>query len=66
MLSLSWMYVTLGWRVGRTRRAFEKELMRIGMSKKDAKHLSLAFEKLKNDVLGALKSGALSGFSARL
>jgi hypothetical protein len=60
------MYVTLGWRVGRTRRAFEKELMRIGMSKKDARHLSSAFEELKNDLLGALKSGAFSGFSARL
>jgi hypothetical protein len=63
MLSLGWMYMTLGWRVRSTRRAFEKELMRTGMSKNDAKRLSAAFEELKNDVLGMLKSGAFSGFS---
>jgi hypothetical protein len=66
MLSLGWMYMTLGWRVRSTRRAFEKELTRIGMTKKDAKRLSAAFEELKDDLLGALKGGALSGFSTRL
>lgn len=66
MLSLGWMYMTLGWRVRSTRRAFEKELIRIGMSKKDAKRLSAAFEELKDNVLGMLKGGVFSGFSTRL
>jgi len=66
MLSLGWMYVTLGWRVRRARRAFEKELVRMGMSKEDAKCLSAAFEELKNNVLGVMKGGAFSSFSARL
>jgi hypothetical protein len=66
MLSLGWTYVTLGWRVRSTRRAFEKELMRIGMSKQDAEHLSAVFEELKDNVLGMLKGGVFSGFSARL
>jgi hypothetical protein len=66
MLSLGWMYATLGWRVRSTRRAFEKELTQIGMSKEDAKRLSSAFEELKDDLVGALKGGAFSGFSIRL
>jgi mRNA-degrading endonuclease RelE of RelBE toxin-antitoxin system len=60
------MYMTLGWRVRSTRRAFEKELRRTGMSKKDAKRLSAAFEELKDNVVGMLKSGAFSAFSIRL
>lgn len=64
-LSLGWMYTTLGWRVRSTRRAFEKELVRIGMSKEDARRLSATFEELKDNVLGMLKSGAFSGFSTR-
>ncbi|HVP41718.1 MAG TPA: hypothetical protein VMS95_07175 [Candidatus Krumholzibacteriaceae bacterium] len=65
MLSLGWMYTTLGWRVRSTRRAFEKELLRQGMSKEDAKRLSEAFEELKDNVLGALRGGVFSGFSTR-
>ena len=65
MLSLGWMYMTLGWRVRSTRHAFEKELLRIGMSKADAKRLSAAFEELKNDLVGALRGGVFSGFSTR-
>jgi hypothetical protein len=65
-LSLGWMYMTLGWRVRSTRRAFERELTRTGMSKEDAKRISAAFEELKNTILGTLKRGVFSGFSARL
>jgi len=65
-LSLGWMYMTLGWHVRSTRRAFEKELVRIGMSKKDAKRLSANFEELKNNVVNMLKTGAFSGLSTRL
>jgi len=66
MLSLGWMYMTLGWRVRSARHAFEKELRRTGMSKADAERLSAVFEKLKDDLVGALRGGVFSGFSARL
>lgn len=62
MLSLGWMYMTVGWRVRSARHAFEKELLRMGMSKADAKRLSAAFEELKDDLIGALKGGAFSSF----
>ena len=65
-VSLGLTYATSGQRVRSTRRAFEKELTGTGMSKEDAKRLSAAFEELKNNIVGALKGGVFSGFSARL
>jgi len=60
-LSLSWMYLTLGRRVGKTRRAFEEQLVRQGMSKEDAKRLSACFEELKDNLTGVLKQGIRLG-----
>ena len=56
-LNLLWMYVTLGRRVRKTRRAFEKQLMHKGMSKQDAQRLSACYEDLKNNITGMLKEG---------
>jgi len=61
MLSLGWMYLTLGRRVQRTRRAFERELVLQGMSKENARRLSACYEELKNNLVNALKLGAFSG-----
>ena len=52
-VNLLWIYVTLGYRVRRTRAAFEKQLIAQGMSKQDAKHLSASYENLKNEITGA-------------
>jgi len=60
-LSLFWMYVTLGRRVGKARKAFEKQLVRQGMSKQDAKRVSACFEDLKNNITGMLKQGIRLG-----
>jgi hypothetical protein len=60
LLNLSWMYFTLGRRVHKTRRAFEKQLMRQGMSKQDAKRLSMCYEDLKDNITGVLKQGISS------
>ena len=60
MLSLGWMYLTLGWRVRSTRRAFERELVLSGMSRDDAKRLSMCYEELKNSIVYALRRGAFS------
>ncbi|MGD0645036.1 MAG: hypothetical protein ABSA75_09045 [Candidatus Bathyarchaeia archaeon] len=54
-VSLLWMYLTLGYRVSKTRKAFEKQLTAQGMSKQDAKLLSASYENLKNEITGALK-----------
>jgi hypothetical protein len=62
VLSLLWMYLTLGRRVHKTRKAFEKQLIQQGMSKKDAQRLSACFEDLKDNVTGMLKQG-ISGIS---
>jgi hypothetical protein len=60
-LSLLWMYLTLGRRVSKTRKAFEKQLIQQGMSKEDAKRLSVCFEDLKNNITGILKQGIRLG-----
>lgn len=57
VFNLLWMYVTLGRRVRKTRRAFEKQLMQQGMSKQDAQRLSACYEDLKGNITGMLKQG---------
>jgi len=59
-LSLSWTYFTLGWKVRGARRAFEKQLVSQGMSKKDAKELSEFFEDLKTSITATVKQGLAS------
>ena len=65
-LSLLWMYITLGFRVSKTRKAFEKQLMQQGMTEEDAKRLSMCFEDLKNNVTDTLKQGIRLGSTERL
>jgi hypothetical protein len=54
-LGLAWTYLTLGHRVRRMRRAFEKQLTAQGMSKADAQRLSASFEVLKNEITATVK-----------
>ena len=56
-LSLSWTYFTLGWKVRRARRAFEKQLIAQGMSKSDAEQLSKFLEDLKDSITAMVKQG---------
>ena len=56
-LNLLWVYLTLGRRVNKTRRAFEKQLTQQGMSKEDAQRLSACFEDLKNNISNMIKQG---------
>jgi hypothetical protein len=57
VLNLLWVYVTLGRRVRKTRRAFEKQLLQQGMSKQDAQRLSACYEDLKNKITGMVRQG---------
>jgi len=61
VLNLLWMYVTLGRRVRKTRKAFEKQLMQQGMSKEDAERLSMCYEDLKDGITSMLKQGIRIG-----
>jgi hypothetical protein len=62
-VSLFWMYSTLGWRVRKTRKAFEKQLILEGMSRKDARKVSACFSELKNNLTSMLRRGVTSSFS---
>lgn len=55
LLSLFVLWLTFGWKVRKTRRAFEKQLIRQGMAKKDAKRLSVQYSKMKNEIMNTLK-----------
>jgi hypothetical protein len=55
LLSLFVLWLTLGWRVRQTRKAFEKQLIQQGMAKKDAKRLSVQYSKMKNEIMSTLK-----------
>jgi len=55
ILYLLTAWLTLGWKVRKTRKAFEKELVKQGMSKEDAKRLSAQYKILKNNLSSGLK-----------
>jgi len=54
-LSLGWIYLTLGRRVSRTRKTFERQLTAQGMPAEDARRLSACYEELKNNITGMIK-----------
>jgi len=56
------MYITLGSRVRKAKRAFEKQLILQGMSKDDAKRLSACFDELKNSLVAVVKKGVTGSF----
>ncbi|NWG10656.1 hypothetical protein HXY33_02730 [Candidatus Bathyarchaeota archaeon] len=55
LFSLFALWVTLVWKVRRTRKAFEKQLIRQGMAKRDAKRLSAQYSKMKNEIMSTFK-----------
>ncbi len=60
--SLLWIYITLGSKVRRTKKAFERQLILQGMSRDDAKRLSSCFDELKNSLLTMVKKGVRDSF----
>lgn len=64
ILNVLWLYLTLGLRVRRTRRAFEKPLVEQGMTKEDAKRLSACYQDLKDNISAVVKQGIASGISS--
>jgi hypothetical protein len=66
LFDLLYMYLTLGSRVRKTRKAFEKQLVLAGMAKNDAVRLSSCFEVLKSTITGMLKEGIARGGPGRI
>ncbi len=54
--SLFLIYLTLGWKVRRAKKAFEKELTKAGMPKEAAERMSARYAALKDETLNALKA----------
>jgi hypothetical protein len=63
---LVYMYLTLGSRVKKARRAFEEQLVLAGMAKDDAERLSSNFEQLKNSITSMVKEGIARGNPGRV
>lgn len=55
LFSLFVIWLTLGWNVRRAKKAFEKELIKQGMSKQDAKRIGEKYTTLKDEAINAFK-----------
>lgn len=55
LTSLLLILLTLDWKVRKARRAFEKELIRQGMARHDAKRISAQYTALKDNIENAFK-----------
>lgn len=55
LCSLFAVWLTLGWKVRKARKAFEKELIKQGMSKEDAQRLGAQYTLLKDNLMRGLK-----------
>jgi uncharacterized protein YoaH (UPF0181 family) len=62
-MNLGWVYLTLGRRVSRTRKAFEEQLTAQGMSTEDAIRLSACYEELKDNITSMIKQSIRFGVS---
>ncbi|MBS7616831.1 hypothetical protein KEJ45_06510 [Candidatus Bathyarchaeota archaeon] len=56
MVNLAVLWLSFGWKVRKARKAFEKELIKMGMAKNDAKRLSALYSKLRDDIVNTVKS----------
>jgi len=55
LFSLFLIWLTLGWRVRRARKAFERELIKQGMPKRDAKRISAQYASMKDNLVNMFK-----------
>ncbi|MFB0567913.1 MAG: hypothetical protein ACETVM_04965 [Candidatus Bathyarchaeia archaeon] len=58
--SLLLIWLTLGWKVRKARKAFEKELIKQGMAKNDANRISAQYAALKDNIENAFKQSLRS------
>ena len=60
-LNLGFIWLTLGWKVRKARKAFERELVKGGMPKEDAKKLGEKYSSVKDEVMKQIW-GSVRGF----
>ena len=58
ILNLAVIWLTLGWKVRKARKAFEKELLKGGMPKEAARKLAKKYSSVKDDAMKQLWSSA--------
>lgn len=56
ILNLGFIWLTLGWKVRRARKAFERELINGGISKEDARRLGKKYASVKDEVMRGIKN----------
>lgn len=54
------IWITFGWKVRKTRKAFEKELIQQGIPKREAKRLSRSIKEAKEQIMSSLWKSAFS------
>ncbi|MDH5375617.1 MAG: hypothetical protein OEZ21_07030 [Candidatus Bathyarchaeota archaeon] len=54
LLNLFFIWLTLGWKVRKARKAFEKELVKSGMPSEAAKKLGKKYSSVKDEVMKQL------------
>lgn len=60
-LSLFFLWLTLGWKARKARKAFERQLAAEGIPKEHVKKLGRQYIKLKNDLINTVKQSMLGG-----
>ena len=63
--SMAVIYLTLGWKVRKARKALEKELIKMGMPEEAAKRIGAKYAALKDDTINAIKR-SFSGFGSSI
>ena len=60
ILNLGFLWLTLGWKVRKARKAFEKELVRGGIPKDVAKKLGRKYMSIKDEILKEIKASVMN------
>lgn len=55
ILNLGFIWLTLGWKVRKARKAFEKELIKSGLPKETAKKLGEKYALVKDELMNQIK-----------
>jgi hypothetical protein len=54
VMDMFFIWLTLGWKVRKAKKAFEKELVKCGMPKEAAKRLAKEYSSVKDEVMKQL------------
>lgn len=55
ILNLGFLWLTLGWKVRKARKAFEREMVKAGIPKETAKKLGEKYASIKDEVMRQIR-----------